>query len=59
MPLARITPGPESLHRIWCIKVSSAHGFTWELSPATANHDFKQQDERIYPESFIVSNAAL
>jgi hypothetical protein len=36
-----------------------AHGFTWELSPATANHDFKQQDECIYPESFIVSNAAL
>jgi hypothetical protein len=29
------------------------------LSPTTANHDFKQQEERIYPEAVIVSTSAL
>jgi len=45
MPLARSNhsqPG-QSLHRIWNTKASSLMVLRGELSPTTANHDFKQQ----------------
>jgi hypothetical protein len=35
-----------------------AHGLTWGAA-ATANHDFKQQDDCIYPEAVIVPTSAL
>ena len=38
----RSQPG-QSLHRIWSIKASSRMVLRGELSPTTANHDFKQR----------------
>ena len=44
MPLARTTPSSASpFTRIWNTKASSLMVLRGELSPTTANHDFKQQ----------------
>ena len=49
----------QPLHRVRRIKASSPMVLRGELSPTTANHDFKQQEERIRPEAVIVSTSAL
>jgi hypothetical protein len=60
MPLVRTAPRPgQPIHRVWRIKASSLMVLRGELSPTTANHGCKQQEERIDPEAVIVSTSAL